>query len=121
MSTFDSLAQSTLRVNQAIINFLRKDHEPLHLEDHLLDKHPNNLFFSDNCRVYHDKYLKDALLVIFKGTVYFISKEPSNLEKSNKEVNIKKALIVKPFDIIEDISKVVVPRKQMNNRNQMAM
>ena len=77
------------------------------MQDHLIQKHPDNLFFSDSVKLYINNYSKPGILIIYQGTVYFICSSVNNLK--SKKLNLDKSLLLKPFQILDDVSKVILP------------
>ena len=70
------------------------------IEDKLIQKHPDNLYFSDSVKVYTNGHSKQGFMIIYQGIVYFICSSVENLK--SKKVNLNKAMLVKPFNILDD-------------------
>jgi len=104
--------ERNLRKQNLIINHMTWNETPQD-ETSEFEKTTNNLFFSDYCKVYIDKFLRKGIMVIFRGIVYFILNE-GNLNRKITSANAGKHLLLEPFDFLEDVKLVFLPRTPLN-------
>merc|ERR1712224_124537 len=98
-------------------------------------KHVDNLFFSDNAKVYLDKCMRSCILIIYHGLVYFLINDdellssnpreqytlqtPLDPQKKKRDFS-HKMLIFPAIHVFEDLKRVIMPRQSQNNQFQMA-
>ena len=101
-----------LRAHNAILR--DREIQQVSIDERDMVRHPDDLLYSDEVRVYFNKQLRAGILVIYRGIAYVISKDPSNLRRGSWR-ELKEALLVSPFDILDGVEKVVLPGQKMNN------
>lgn len=84
------------------------------IDDRQMARHPGNLFYSDEVLVQLDTRDKPAILVIYQGFAYFISKDPENLRRGSR-TRLSRALLVPPFSILDDVDTVLLPTETLEN------
>ena len=73
-----------------------------------MERHPSNLFYSDEVTVDSGAHGRSGILVICKGVAYFISKDDENLQRGSR-IGLARALLVAPFCILDNVEKVLLP------------
>ena len=85
------------------------------IDDRQIERHPDYLFYSEEVKVFFDSHTRSGILVIYQGIAYFISKDPDNLRRNSWNKRLARALFVEPFGILDDVEKVLLPSKSLNN------
>ena len=52
------------------------------IDAEVMERNPDNLFFSDNVNVYSDDNVRPAILVIYLGLIYFVIKDDALLSSA---------------------------------------